>query len=98
MPDSTRFPTYTAGLARNLALLVCAAFCINYSVRAGETTPLTDGKSTPTQEQPEAFNNWIELGIGGLIINGDEAQFKQEHRMSYAVYCLKKKKNYEKAL
>jgi hypothetical protein len=98
MPDSTRFPTYTAGLAGNLALLVCAAFCINYSVRAGETTPLTDGKSTPTQEQPEAFNNWIELGIGGLIINGDEAQFKQEHRMSGDVYGGIQDLHYEKAL
>ena len=35
-------------------------------VRAGDTS---DGKATTrtTEEQPEEYNNWIELGIGGVI-------------------------------
>ena len=48
-------------------------------LRAGETT---DGKAvtTTTEETPE-YKNWIELGIGGTIVNGDNAQFEQEHRL-----------------
>ena len=38
-----------------------------------------------TEEEP-ADKNWIELGIGGLIIHGDEAQFSQEHRQSGDVF------------
>ena len=67
----------------------------------GDTTPsdgksTVDGKSTASdgkatagpaaaEEEPE-YKNWINLGMGGLIINGDAAQFKQEHRMSGDVY------------
>src|SRR5947209_5078865 len=58
---------------------------------AGEavTSDSKDAKVTKTEPQAEAEaepTNWIELGIGGLIINGDEAQFKQEHRMSGDVF------------
>src|SRR6266496_3704653 len=65
-------------------VLVCAGTFAAATVRAGETT---DGKAvtTATEEVPE-YKNWIELGIGGLIINGDAAQFKQEHRMSGDVF------------
>jgi hypothetical protein len=55
-------------------------------MRAGETP---DAKSTPsvsTEEESPDYKNWIELGIGGLSINGDAAQFKQEHRMSGDVF------------
>ena len=34
---------------------------------------------TATEEQPEEYKNWIELGIGGVITSGDRAQFEQEH-------------------
>jgi hypothetical protein len=86
MQNLARFPTYTGRIARNLALLVSAAVCATYSLRAGETA---DGKSTTTvaaEEETPEYKNWIELGIGGLIINGDAAQFKQEHRMSGDVF------------
>jgi hypothetical protein len=85
MANRAHFPTYTGRLVRNLALLISAAVCaMTYSLRAGETD---DGKAvtTATEEAPE-YKNWIELGIGGLIIHGDEAQFKQEHRMSGDVF------------
>ena len=32
------------------------------------------------EEQPNEYKNWIELGIGGVITDGDRAQFEQEHR------------------
>ena len=37
--------------------------------------------ATATEEQPEEYKNWIELGIGGVITKGDRAQFEQEHRL-----------------
>src|SRR4051794_16848034 len=44
----------------------------------------TDSKWTATaatEEQPAEEKNWIELGFGGVIVNGDRAQFEQEHRL-----------------
>jgi hypothetical protein len=88
MPNRARFQSYTAQIARNLGLLVAAAVWATYSVRADGTADAGDGKTavTTTEQQPEEYKNWIELGIGGLIIHGDEAQFKQEHRMSGDVF------------
>ena len=85
MIRTARFPTHAGRVARNLALLACAALCAGYSLQAGETGDGKSTTSTTTEEAPE-YKNWIELGIGGLIINGDAAQFKQEHRMSGDVY------------
>ncbi len=60
-------------------MLVCAGTFAATGLRAGETT---DGKAvtTTTEEAPE-YKNWIELGVGGTIVNGDNAQFEQEHRL-----------------
>jgi hypothetical protein len=56
---------------------------------ASDGKAVADGKATAgpaaAEEEPE-YKNWINLGMGGLIINGDAAQFKQEHRMSGDVY------------
>jgi hypothetical protein len=58
--------------------------------RAGDTSDgkaTSDGKVTTTTETTvEEPKNWIELGIGGVIVHGDEAQFKQEHRISGDVF------------
>ncbi len=62
-------------------LLACAGIFGAAVVRAGETS---DGKSTTAataEEQTEEYKNWIELGIGGVITSGDQAQFEQEHRL-----------------
>ncbi|MGA7274431.1 MAG: hypothetical protein WBX14_06255, partial [Candidatus Udaeobacter sp.] len=66
--------------SRRFLVLVCAGTFAAAAVRAGETS---DGKATTatTEEQPEEYNNWIELGIGGVITSGDRAQFEQEHRL-----------------
>jgi hypothetical protein len=60
-------------------MLVCAGTFAATGMRAGETT---DGKAvtTTTEEAPE-YKNWIELGVGGTIVNGDNAQFEQEYRL-----------------
>src|SRR5580765_8035777 len=60
--------------------LICAALLTTCSVYAG------DSKETPTTTEEPEYKNWIELGIGGLIIHGDEAQFKQEHGKSGDVF------------
>jgi hypothetical protein len=67
-------------------LLFCTAFFGNYMVRAGD---VADEKSTPsatTEEETTEYKNWIELGIGGVSISGDSAQFKQEHGISGDVF------------
>src|SRR2546423_7154105 len=54
------------------------------SVRAGDNkAAVTENGAAVEEETPK---NWIELGIGGLNIAGDDAQFKQEHRMSGDVF------------
>ena len=63
-------------------------FCLRHSLwdlsgAAPEKRPMPNRRRRPKKPEPK---NWIELGIGGLIINGDEAQFKQEHRMSGDVF------------
>ena len=67
--------------SRRFLVLVFAGTFAAAGVRAGDTS---DGKATTataTEEQPEEYNNWIELGIGGVITSGDRAQFEQEHRL-----------------
>jgi hypothetical protein len=70
---------FTMSAARRFLVLVCAGAFAASALRAGETS---DGKAvtTATEEAPE-YKNWIELGIGGVITNGDRAQFEQEHRL-----------------
>ena len=79
MVNYSRIPAYKTRIARNIASFICAAVCVTYPVRAGET----DGKTvtTATEEEAPEYKNWIELGIGGTIVNGDDAQFQQEHRL-----------------
>jgi hypothetical protein len=69
---------FTISASCRFLVLVCAGAFAASALRAGETT---DGKAvTATEEEPE-YKNWIELGIGGTIVNGDNAQFEQEHRL-----------------
>jgi hypothetical protein len=63
---------------RKFLVLVCAGTFSAIGLRAGETT---DGKAMTTTEETPEYKNWIELGIGGTIVNGDNAQFEQEHRL-----------------
>src|ERR1043166_8392073 len=67
---------------------VCAVLLVGPTVvcagESSEAKMTPDGTATATPE--EEPKNWIELGIGGNIIDGDEAQFKQEHRLSGDVF------------
>jgi hypothetical protein len=74
-----------------------ALFYLTFPLRADETT---DGKShaVATTEEETDYKNWIEFGIGGLIINGDDAQFKQEHRMSGDIFGGIQDMHYEQSV
>src|SRR5262245_44376285 len=64
--------------SRTFLVLVFAGVFAAVGVRGGTS----DGKAltaTATEEQPEEYKNWIELGIGGVITSGDRAQFEQQH-------------------
>jgi hypothetical protein len=64
--------------SRRFLVLVFAGAFAAAGVRGGTS----DGKAltaTATEEQPEEYKNWIELGIGGVITSGDRAQFEQQH-------------------
>jgi hypothetical protein len=65
-------------------------------IRAGETKVTENG--TVTEEEEPAFKNWIELGLGGLSISGDAAQFKQEHRISGDLFGGIEDMHYEQAV
>ena len=65
--------------SRRFLVLVCAGSFAAAGVRGGTSDQKT--VATATEEQPEEYNNWIELGIGGVITSGDRAQFEQEHRL-----------------
>src|ERR1700686_3690442 len=87
------FPSGAQRLLGTFLLLFCVAFLGNHPVRAGETTPLPDGKSTASpssspspEEETTDYKNWIELGIGGVAISGNSAQFKQDHSISGDVF------------
>ncbi|MFZ1221238.1 MAG: hypothetical protein WAO00_18255 [Chthoniobacterales bacterium] len=53
------------------------------AVRAGEAKVTENGATVAEETTPK---NWIELAIGGISLTGDEAQFKQEHRMSGDIF------------
>jgi hypothetical protein len=91
--SAIRFLAARGRFAGKVALFVCTLVCASYPLRAQTTNDgaaISDGKSTASnttaEEETPDYKNWIELGIGGNIIHGDAAQFKQEHRMSGDVF------------
>src|SRR5436305_5373686 len=54
------------------------------SLRAGDNKAAVS--TAATEEEESSAKNWIELGIGGVNIGGDDAQFKQEHRASGDIF------------
>ena len=81
-----------------VTLLACATIFGGYSLRAGETPAEKTETTATTEEESPEDKNWIELGIGGLITNGDAAQFKQEHRISGDVFGGIQDLHYEQAV
>src|SRR6478752_1574520 len=73
--------------------LVCGALWL--------ATPMLwagDNKAAVTETEEEVPKNWIELGLVGLNISGDDAQFKQEHHMSGDVFGGISDLHYEKEM
>src|SRR2546423_8519561 len=52
------------------------------SLHAGDNKAPVTENGTATEEEESSAKNSIELAIGGVNIGGDDAQFKQEHRIS----------------
>jgi hypothetical protein len=65
--------------SRTFLLLGCAGIFALASARGGDTNDSKSTTAATTEEQPEEYKNWIELGIGGVITSGDRAQFEQQH-------------------
>ena len=80
MNNSASLEVRSVGIA---ALLLCLGFVRHTACAGPEPIEAKDGKATAasSEEQPEEYKNWIELGIGGVIVHGDRAQFEQEHRI-----------------
>src|SRR5947207_2982639 len=74
--------------------IICTSAC-TVTTRAGETS---DKPAPSPTEEEVVYNNWIELGIGGLIIHGDSGQFKQAHGVSGDVFGGIEDLHYEHAL
>lgn len=51
------------------------------AMRAEEKDSKSSTNTEATAEQTEEEKNWIELGFGGVTLDGDRAQFEQEHRL-----------------
>jgi hypothetical protein len=75
-----------ARFARGAALCACIALGGSYPLHAGDKEVVKTETAAATEEEEPDFKNWIELGIGGLSVNGDAAQFKQEHRISGDIF------------
>jgi len=71
----------SAGLC---AILCCAGLLNGASLFAGESASAGKAVVEPAQED-ENFQNWVNLSLGGLILGGDQAQFKQQEHNSSIV-------------
>ena len=69
-----------------VALCACIALGGSYPLHAGDKEVVKTETAAASEEEEPDFKNWIELGVGGLSVNGDAAQFKQEHRISGDVF------------
>ena len=63
-----------------LGAFVLVAGLLSGSLFAGQTKAVA-----PTEEDP-AFSNWINFTLGGLINNGNQGQFQQQHPVSGPVF------------
>ena len=84
MNRTASFRVFTGGCFFKLVLLICAGVSISAVARAGDTNDgksTADTKATVSETAVEEPKNWIELAMGGTILDGDKAQFEQEHRI-----------------
>ena len=60
-------------------VLFCAGLLNCYPLVAGEPSPAVE--PAPAQ-QDATYQNWVNLDFGGLIVNGDKAQFTQANHVN----------------
>ena len=70
--------TFRASLAGLLVLCLSAGAI---SVLGADDTDSKSAPAAATEDQAEEPKNWIEFGFGGVVVDGDRAQFEQEHRL-----------------
>ena len=68
-------PYFRVQRAGFVALFLSALVFVPNSLRAGETPAARRRR----KKSLTSLKNWIEFGIGGVITDGDRAQFEQEH-------------------
>ena len=89
-------------IVRISAIALCAGmFVAGSSLLAGDaasTGSKNDRNDVTQQEQPEDFSNWINLSLGGIVVGGDKAQFRQEHHEASQVYGGIEDMHYEHAI
>ena len=74
------------------------AFLGCHSLRGGVDANGTATPEKTAEEEESEGKNWVTVGVGGLITNGDAAQFKQEHRISGDVFGGIEDMHYEQAV
>jgi hypothetical protein len=70
--------------ARIGAFFLCCGLLGGQPLTAGESSSAGKSVVQPAQEE-ENFSNWVNLSIGGPIIGGDVAQFKQQEHSTQGV-------------
>jgi hypothetical protein len=67
---------------KQLLAIATSLAVLQLSVSAGVDANGTPTTETATEETPTEYTNWITLGIGGVSVDGDAAQFQQRHRVN----------------
>ena len=80
------------------ALAFCGAATLTASSLLAGDNKAVNANGAATTEEESTAKNWIELQIGGANIAGDDAQFKQEHRISGDVFGGISDLHYEKEM
>jgi hypothetical protein len=71
------------------AWATCAATCVCGAslATAQEAPPATTAEEPKLETKTELdYRNWFDLSVGGNIVKGDEASFKQRHQIPDEVY------------
>src|SRR5580765_4876648 len=46
--------------------------------------------------EPGEYNNWLQLGVGGVAVSGDKAQFQQRHQVPAGAFGGVEQFHYER--
>lgn len=71
---------------RKLFAIVLGLGVLQISAKAGVDENGSKTTETTTEETPTEYTNWITLGIGGVSVSGDGAQFQQRHWINDGIF------------